>query len=180
VPSFTLFDDVDELRTVMGGGVAAGDETLTTFLLDAEAAIAAVAGPLGDVVEVRRGGSSFLILDRYVGSIAKVIEGRIQPVELDPTDYVLRGDRRSLERVDAGPNPASRWVDPTEVQYAAANDRETRRVTAIALIRAALTGQPGVLGMTEGNFSIQYANGETWSATRDDVLESVGPLWNFS
>lgn len=174
---FSLFEDLDELRAVLGD-VAATDEALTTFLLDAEAAIEAVAGPAGDVVEVRRGGSSFVILNRIAATIASVVEGRYLPVELDPDDYALYGDGRSIERLGTGTHPATRWTDPT-FTYAARDDRESRRVAAIALIRAALTGQPGVLGLTEGNFSIQYASGETWTATRDDVLESVGPLWNF-
>jgi hypothetical protein len=54
-----------------------------------------------------------------------------------------------------------------------------RRAVAVALIKADLTAQPGVLGLTEGNFTIQYANGQTYSVTRADVLESVGPLWSF-
>ncbi len=178
MPAFTLFDDLDDLRAVLGD-VAASDEALTTFLADAEAAIASVAGPLGDVVEVRRGGSSFVILNRIVDEISAVVEGRYLPVTLDPTDYQLRADGRSIERIDSGPNPAVRWTDPTEFRYAAKDDKESRRAAAIALIRASLTGQPGLLGMTEGNFSVQYASGETWTSTRDDILESVGPLWNF-
>ena len=178
MPPFALFDDLAEFRKVLGQA-GASDEALTTFLLDAEAQILQAGGALGELVEVRSGGSRIVILSRIAAEVTAAREGRVQPIELDAEDYRLNADGRSIERLEDGPNPGIRWRDPAEIEFTAFDDLQTRRATAVALVRAALTGQPGVLGFSEGNFAIQFANGATWSSTREDVLESVGPLWNF-
>jgi hypothetical protein len=174
-----LFDDLADLRSVMGA-VAASDAALTTFEGAAELAIEAVAGPLGAAVEIRDGGSSIVILPRYASAVTKVTEGREVPLELAANDWLLRSDRRSIERLRFGTNPAMRFLDPVRIEYTPLDDTLLRRAVAVALIKAELTAQPGVLGVTEGNFTIQYANGQSYSVTREDVLESVGPLWSFA
>lgn len=173
-----LFDDLAELRSVLGN-VDASDEALLTFLGAAELAIAGLAGPLGDVVEIRNGGSSIVILSRLATEVTKVTEGTFAPVELDEDDWVLRSDRRSLERLETGPNPARAFDHPVSIEFTALDDKLLRRAIAIALIKGDLIAQPGVLGLTEGNFSVQYANGQSYTVTREDVLGSVGPLWSF-
>lgn len=174
-----LFDDLAELRKV-GGFAGVTDEALTTFEAAAELAIEAIAGPLGEAVEIRRGGSSFVILPRFAASIDEISEGRDPALTLADDDWQLRSDRRSVERLPYGTNPASAFDDPVTITVTWLDDIELRRAVAIALIKADLSAQPGVLGITEGNFTIQYANGQTYTITRDDVLEAAGPLWSFA
>lgn len=183
-----LFDDLAELKAVMGD-VGITDAALTTFEADAEAAIEAIAGPLGSTATHRTlGRSTVVMLPRYAASIEAVREGIDPVVDLATDDWKLLSDRRSVERMPLGTNPAYiagphatsyAFLDPVEVDYVPADDKATRRVVAVLLIRAAAVAQPGVLGMTEGNFSIQYANGQTYTVSRDDALGAVGPLWSF-
>lgn len=182
-----LFENLAELRAVMGD-VALSDAALTVFEADAEAAILAIAGPLGTSTYRSLGRSSIIMLPRYAASIEAVREGIDPVIALASDDWRLLSDRRSIERLPLGTNPAYisgphatsyAFLDPVEVDYTPADDLATRRVVAVLLIRAAAVAQPGVLGMTEGNFSIQYANGQTYSVSRDDALEAAGPLWGF-
>lgn len=175
----SLFASLAEFKAVLGS-VAASDEALAVFLAAAEISIDAVAGPLGEAVEIRRGGSSIVLLPRFAAEITKVTEGSVQPVELADDDWQLRSDRRSVERLPYGTNPADRFDDPVAIELTWLDDKALRQAVAVALVKSELTAQPGVLGLTEGNFTIQYANGESYTVTRDDVLESAGPLWSFA
>lgn len=163
----TLLDtDVDAARLLLELGAA-------------ESAIEHVAGPIGEVRELHRGGSGVVILDRYAASIRAVREP-YGDEDLTADRYRLDGDRRSLWRLDENAVGIAWAAGLVSVYYQTADDLVARQATALALMRHSLSGIPGVLGFSEGNFSIQFNNGESWSSAQADVLEAVGRPWSFA
>lgn len=167
---------VEELRAQVETDLA--DADLQLLINAAEQAVARVAGPLGDVVEIRAGGSSIVILNRRAATISTIREAG-QDEDLDPDDFWLRSDQRSIDRLETGPDPSSTWRGPVVVTYSPVDDVAERKAIAIKLVELDLSSTPGVLGFTEGNWSIQFPNGETWGATRADLLSAAAPLWTF-
>jgi hypothetical protein len=100
---------------------------------------------------------------------------------LSPTDS--RSLWRSIPGTGEAAIPATSelgvWRGPVTVVSTPLSLASLRKVATAQLVKGAISNNPGVLGLTEGNFTIQYANGQTYSVTVDDVLESVDPLWSF-
>lgn len=153
-------------------------ESLQLLIDAAEQAIARVAGPTGEVVEIRDGGSSVVILNRFAAAIGSVREASATE-DLNEDDFWLRSDRRSIDRLATGPSPARLWRGPVVVTYTPVDEVAERKAIALKLVQLDLDAHPGVLGFTEGNWSIQFPNGESWGATRADLLAGSGPLWSF-
>lgn len=154
------------------------DADLARLIAGAQGAIERVAGPLEAVTEIRRGGSSVIILPRLVASIVAVREAG-DDFDLDPADWFLRSDRRSVDRLATGPNARALWHGPVAFEVQPIDDLEERRAIAIKLIELEVSRTPGLLGFTEGNWSIQFPNGETWGATRQDLLAQLDSPWSF-
>lgn len=162
---------VEELRELVETDLS--DEALQIEIDAAEQAILRVAGSLDDVTEEREGHSEYVILARHAAEITTVSDddGETELTETD--DWILLSDRRSLRRVGA------RWRHRVQVAYTPADELALRQMVIVQLVRHAITGTPGVIGFTEGNWSIQFASGETWSAARQGVLDGVGLPWHF-
>jgi len=168
--------EIEDLRTLVETDLV--DAALELELSAAEAELDRIAGPLGEVREYHRGGGYALILHRFAGSI-RIVREPLASADLVASAWRLDPDRRSLWRLDSS-GLATTWADGlVSVYYQPSDDLALRQAVAVALVRGAITGVPGVLGMTEGNFSIQFANGQTWSSVRDDVLSSAARPWGF-
>lgn len=148
-------------------------------LVAAEAELERVAGSIGEQREYHRGGGKVLVLHRFAGSV-RAIREELASADLTATEFRLDTDRRSLWRLDAAGTAVTWATGLVSVFYAPADDLAIRQATALALMKQSLAGVPGVLGMTEGNFSIQFANGETWSSARADALVGASRPWGFS
>lgn len=149
------------------------DEALQIHIDAAEQAIERLAGALEEFTEERHGGSRIVILARHAATVSEVSEDDGDTDLTEDEDYRLLSDRRSLRRVD------QEWSGRVHVTYTPYSDLAVRQLVIIQLVRHALRSIPGVLGFTEGNFSIQFASGETWSSTRDDALSGLGAPWHF-
>lgn len=145
------------------------------------AAIEAVAGPVTEVREDRLGGSSVIILARRAASVRRIIEAySTSSRELADDDWSLGSDRRSITRRVGGTNSASAFGDGWVTVYYQPEDAiAVRRIVAIQMIKHNVATTPGVLGFTEGNWSIQFPNGETWGATHAELLASLAQPWSF-
>lgn len=172
MPLFTL----DELRSLIA--TEATDDALTALLAEAEAEIARVGGLIGTVTYPMTGGSSVLILPRYVASVTS-IGHRYYSADtdetLDPSAYVLLPDRRSIRMADG-----TRFRPLVTVVAETLDALTIGRALALQLVRLYLTNQPGVLGFTEGNWTIQFKNGESYTLTRDALLGSLAAPWSFA
>ena len=172
-----LFDSVDQVREHVV--TALGDGALVRAVEDAEAAIDRVGGPVGEIREERPGrGSAIIILARRAASI-RAIREHGDDEDLAGDDWRLLSDQRSIRRLHDGTNAAHAWRRPI-VSYQPVDELATRRMVAIELVKGSLTSMPGVLGFTEGNWTIQYANGQTWRSSRQDALDELGPEWGFA
>lgn len=171
--------DIDQVRSAIETSL--DDAGLQLQIDGALALVESVAGPVGAVTEERRGGSSVVLLGRRYASIESVTEGYATsyPTVLATDDWELGPDGRSLTRRGYGTNPAAWFSGPVRVVGTAEDDVAIRRLVALQLIKHNLATTPGVLGFTEGNWSIQFPNGETWSATQADLLGTLRPLWSF-
>lgn len=156
---------------------SATDAALLAEIAAAEAAIDGVAGPLGEQREEHIGGTSVIILNRRAASIRSIRE-YLADADLTTADWRLDSDRRSLWRRATG-YTAGWAVGPVLVAYQPVDDVMVRRSVALKLIQHNLATVPGVLGFTEGNFSIQFPNGETWASTHDEILGTSNQPWSF-
>jgi len=163
------------------------DSALERLLAAAYDQIDAVAGPTGELIEHHAGGSRFIILRRFAAeadSGGEQIEVREADAAaaLDPaTEWRILSDRRSIERLEPGCETCERrFFGPVEVIYVPRADDAIRDLVAIELVKGDVTSNPGVLGMTEGNWTIQYANGTTWSSSQAGALEAVAAPWSFA
>lgn len=174
-PILTLVDVRAQLNTALD------DDALQMQIDGALAAIELVAGPLDPHVEERRGGASVIVLARRYASIESVSEyyATDNVVELAEDDWALGADGRSLTRRGYGTNPGYGFGGRVRVEGTPADETAIRRIVALQLIKHNLATTPGVLGFTEGNWSIQFPNGETWGATQAELLGTIGPLWHF-
>ncbi len=173
----TALYEIAELVVLIDADVDAA--AIEVQLAAATDAIEQLAGPLGEIVETHRGGSEFVILNRIATSVRIVTEedGRLT---LAADDWSLGVDGRSLRRLPEGTNPELRFNGRVAVTFQTADDLAIRRAVALELVKTGLMSQPGVLGLTEGNFTIQFANGQTWSSLRDGALEATRPPWGFA
>lgn len=174
--------DLAALRSLVESDLT--DDALTIELAAAEADVERVAGPLGELREVHRSVGRAIILNRYAASVRAVREFDADD-DLEAEDWRLDADGRTLWRLDTGPSPASLWGGGNRdgwvrVYYQARDDLAMRQGAVIALVKGGIAGTPGVLGLTEGNFSIQFQNGATWSSVRSDVTAGVEKPWNFA
>ena len=157
---------------------SATDDALAVQIAGAEAELERVLGPVGEVREIKAGGGRVIILDRPAASVRRVRE-YLADADLTTADWTLGSDGRSLWRVDAGYR-ATWGVGPTEIAYQPRDDIALRRLVALQLIKHNVATVPGVLGFTEGNFSIQFPNGESWAATHEEILGTAGGHWSFA
>lgn len=167
----------DEVRA-LGVETPIGDSDLAFVLAGITSEIERVAGPLEDVSETRLGGSRVIILARPAAAIVRIREFD-QDDDLVDDDFRLDADRRSIWRLGTGTTPRPYWWGPVLVDFAPWDNYEERRLIAVKMLQMHLTGMPGVLGFTEGNWSIQFKTGETWSTTRADILGSIEQPWHF-
>lgn len=149
------------------------DDALQLHIDAAEQAIDPLAGPLEEITEERHGGSRIVILARPAASITSVFEDDGETELEEETDYRLLSDRRSLRRVD------QEWSGRVHVVSVPLDSLALRQLVVIQLVRHAIIGIPGILGFTEGNWSIQFASGETWSSAREDALSGLAAPWHF-
>src|SRR5687768_12266599 len=132
---------VDDMREHVTTSL--GDDALERIINDNEAAIEALAGPLGaSVTEVHwtNGYESIIFLKRrpqITDSPATplIIEGYgyTDPVTLDTDDYYLDG--YTLRRKDFGTNPGIWFTSPVAVTYTPVDDTDTRIGVLIALTK---------------------------------------------
>lgn len=169
--------DPDDLAALLDSDVDAG--RLALELAAAENAIELSAGPVGEVREFHRGGAGVIILRRFAASV-RAIREPYEDEDLVDGVWRLDADRRSLWRLDTSGTPIGWAAGDVSVYYQPADDLALRQAAALALIRHSLSGIPGVLGFSEGNFSIQFKNGETWSSAQADVMGSLERPWSFA
>lgn len=169
--------DPTDLATLLDSDADAG--RLALELAAAEAAIELAAGPVGEIREIHRGGTGVLILRRFAASV-RAIREPYEDSDVDVAGWRLDADRRSLWRLDTSSIPIAWAHGEVSVYYQPADDLALRQAVALALIRHSLSGIPGVLGFSEGNFAIQFKNGETWTSAQADILHAVEQPWSFS
>jgi hypothetical protein len=170
-------------------------------LLDAAAdAIADRAGQIGSVTDVRTGGGPTVALSRRIGAMASVSEQwlpRTDPAAvsgavlagefwgsattLDPDDYLVSADGRSVQRLATGPNPAEAWGQAVRLEYAAFDDTAERARVQIALVRLDIAHSPGLAAQSVLGASEQYAAG-TYAQQREDILSTLPGRrrWGFA
>jgi hypothetical protein len=175
---------VAELRTLAATELT--DAALQLLIDAAEEQLATL--PVGQVTERYRGGSSVIILRWPAASVDSVTEVW-ESVVVPPAEYRLSPtDSRSLWRSIPGTGEAAIpatselgvWRGPVTVVSTPLSLASLRKVATAQLVKGAISNNPGVLGMTEGNFTIQFENGSTWSAAVDDALAVADAPWNFS
>jgi hypothetical protein len=140
------------------------------------------------LVEHYPGGSRVIILDHVADVVATVREGdATEALEAgtgddDPdAEYRLESDGRSITRLEPHSETAiRRWWGPVRVEYVPRSKTNLRKLVTVELVKGALANNPGVLGITEGNYTVQFANGETWSSTSLDALSRLDEPWSFA
>lgn len=171
----------EQFRALVGTDIAIGDPELTVLLNGAWQAIEARYGSLEPVIELHHGTGPNLLLGRAAASVGSVsIGSALDPTALEADDYRLGADRRSLFRLETGTNPSVVWPGWEEVTYTPFNDVDARHTVQRKLVELELLSRPGVVGMTEGNFSIQLAQGQSYSDLREEILASLAPGWVFA
>jgi hypothetical protein len=164
---------------------ALGDDALERLLDAAEQAIATIAGPVGDLTEIRDGGGSYIFLPRPASEIDTVTEwlGYSSERALDEDDYSLRSDGISLRRLTTGPNASAYWVGPVEVVYTPLDDVAARQAVQLALVRLFLDHHPGVTSESIGDWSETFASNSVWNYAleRDGILATLrAPALGFA
>lgn len=179
-----------------------GDAPLQTLLDAAEQAITAILGPVSDYgrTETHDGGrSSIITLDAQADSIETVTETVGDTVTtLDADDYLLRNDRRSLERLANGTNPPggwgwaggrswSPWQGRVTVGYTGFDDLARRRSVQRGLVELDLNQAGGTSDVSSeriGEFSETFATratGGDYLSARAALLDSLLSVgWSFS
>jgi hypothetical protein len=159
---------------------------VTTALLDpalqrlidaAYEAIVGRIGPTGADTEVHRAGSGpLLMLNRAAASITSVTEDATgAPVVLNALDYALRPSGSLLERLDTGPNPASRWRGRVDVVAVPLADAAERDRVVIALVKLDVTHNPGVTSERIGDWEESFADNSAmnYDLEREAILDSM-------
>lgn len=156
-----------------------GDDALQLLLDAAEQAIRARYGEAG--TETHDGGQSYIFLRRRAAEVTSVTETDYTgaEVELDETDWRLRGDGVSLLRLSTGLNPPVGWSwrTPTwgttvTVEYDPDDmDAELARIQ-IALVELDLNHMPGLTSETIGAWSESANSGTPYAAERETILAS--------
>lgn len=173
---------VEELRTFIATELA--DSALQLLIDAAEEQLANV--PSGEISEQYRGGSRVIILRRPAESISSIREANagadLDDGDPDPAtaEYQLQPDGRSIYRIDPGLTYYRYWWGPVTIVSTPRALASLRKVATVQLVKGAIANNPGILGMTEGNWTIQFENGSTWSEAIDDGLAALDPPWAFS
>ena len=136
--------------------------------------------PTGEITETYRGGSSVIILRWPAAAIDSVREADMT-TDVPADEYRLSAtDSRSLWRRIPGLAQPGTWSGPVTVVSTTRSQANLRKLATVQLVKGAINNNPGVLGMTEGNWTIQFENGSTWSAAIDDALSVADQPWSFS
>lgn len=170
---------VDDLR--LWPAFATTDSTVLDLLLDAEeqAIERELGGPVGTVVEVVDGGAlSYLTLRRRaasIGSVGTVIDGF--STTLDATDWRLRGDRRTIQRLGTGTNPSALWGGLVTVAYEPEDDSVIRMRVQRELVALDLTVSPGATSEQIGAWLEMQQKSSVWNeqAERAAILSTLWP-----
>lgn len=119
------------------------DADLQVLLDDADAEITRRYGALAAHSEDLQAGGVVIMLSRKAASISTVKErvrvgDTLTEYSLDATDYALRADGRTVERLNTGLNPWSEWRGTVAVAYVPADQTATRKRVELDLVRLAL------------------------------------------
>lgn len=167
---------VDELREHVETSL--GDDAMQRLADAAEAAIVSRIGATGERTELLHGGYRTISLGRPVASIDGVTETvNTTTTTLDPSDYRLRPDGYTLERLSTGVNRRWQWWGLVEVTYTPTDDAALRAEVQIDLVKLALTYNPGLTSETIGTWTEQYASNSVWnnSQEREAILARLDP-----
>jgi hypothetical protein len=167
---------VAELRSLVATELT--DAALQLLIDAAEEQLAGL--PAGDITETYRGGSSVIIL-RWPASAVVSVREADYTTDVPADEYRLSAtDSRSLWRKIAGASEPGTWAGPVTVVSTSASHAALRKLVTVQLVKGSINNNPGVLGMTEGNWTIQFDNGTTWSADTEDALAVAAAPWSFS
>jgi hypothetical protein len=164
------------------------DDALQLLLDAAESDIDARCGPLVDVypdetiTERHDGRFGYLTLRRRASSIVAVTERvDLTDTDLDATDYLLRDDGRSFQRLGLGVNPSDRWLGLVTVEYVPVDNTAERKRTQAALVAADVNYNPGVTSEQVGAWMRQMSQAAgSYAVEREAILASLCGGFDFA
>ncbi len=144
------------------------DTALTRLLDAAYADIERVVGPPGQRTEVFSPSGRWILLPAAatVTAVREDLDGA--PVDLDPTDWRLRG--QLLERLATGAHPRTAWLGSVRVTYSL-DDEALRDRVAIALVMLDVAARPGLESQQIGDWRETYA--PDVAAARAQILAEI-------
>ena len=163
--------DLELLRDHVGPGPS--DSDLQAALDAAVEALDARYGPdVAGVTEYLRPFGQWVKLGRRAAAVVSVLEGR---TAVAAADFTLWPGGRYIRRLSDG-EPVS-WTAMVEVEYTPYSESSERDRVALALCDLDLTRKFGLIGITNGPWSEQYAQaaGTDYTATRQAILDSLRP-----
>jgi hypothetical protein len=169
---------VDELLARVD--VILEDDAIQGLLDAAEDAINAIAGAIGTQTEALVGGGTYLILARRASSITSIEEvaGTVT-TELDPDDFRLGPDGRSVRRLATGSTPAAVWAAEAVVISEPYDDANVRKNVQQKLVELELLVKPGLAGQSTGSHAVQLQQGKTYGQLRAEILSTL-TAWSFA
>ena len=152
------------------------DDRLQELLDAAEQDIIDAAGDSSSQTEHAKGGHSWLVLSRPVGTVSSVTEraDTSSTLVLSADDYRVDGYR--IKRLTTGTNPRSWWDGLVKVVHAPASTAAERKRAQVALVNLELAYAKGITGERIGDYSVQYAGspgGTTYEEAKQQILASL-------
>ena len=173
----------EQLRAQLEADIALTDAALQAMLTAAYQAIDKRYGPLTATSELHSGDGDTIILGRPTTTDAvdsvTIRHGETETLLADD-DWELQGDGRTMYRLLTGTSPAYYFGAPVAVVYTPTSDSADRDRVARQLVELELLSKPGVIGFTEGNWSIQFSNNQSYTQLYEEILGSLGGHWAFA